>query len=198
MTFRAPRRPSDLAGVPQSRRRAVRPLRRVAAAHTAPVGLADPRAPRRCLTRVKSCPGARDRARRRSPPPHVVGHRSLPSPATAQRSHAFSATGTRSSGPDLNPPPRRLRTTRAVGSRSDASRHPRLLQAAAAVRSGSNGSGSSQLESASQTPAGPGSFAENPPSFLKFTDIPFHLRKFLYSLVLFLCFSPVSFQTFTD
>jgi hypothetical protein len=51
-------------------------------------------------------------------------------------------------------------------------------QATATIRSRSNGSGSSQLESASQTPAGPGSFAENPPSFLIFTRIPFHLRKF--------------------
>jgi hypothetical protein len=158
-----PVHPVALATSPEFLSRAVRPLRCVVAALAAPVGFADPRAPRRCLPRVESCPGARDRARRRSPTPQAVGHRRLPPPAAAQRSHTFSAAGSRSSGPDLNSPPRRLRTTRAVGSRSDASRRPRRSQAAAAVRFGSNGSGSSQLESASQTPAGPGSFAEPPP-----------------------------------
>jgi hypothetical protein len=55
--------------------------------------------------RSKSSPLARNRGTPAKAPPLATGRRRWPAPAAAQRSHAFSAAGSRSSGPDLNLPP---------------------------------------------------------------------------------------------
>jgi hypothetical protein len=150
--------PSALARRSSSpRRRAVHPLRRVAAVSAATGHFADSRAARRCLPRVEPCPGARVRARRRvAPPLAAAGHRVSCHPPLLGRSHAISAVGLRSDAPVQSHRPQAVST---LGSRS-------------------NGSRSGQNLVNQSDPAGPGSFAKNPPSFLEFTDIPFHLRRF--------------------
>jgi hypothetical protein len=45
-----------------------------------------------------------------------------------------------------------------------------------------------------QNPAGPGSFAENTPSFLIFTDISFHLRSFLTVQSFFFILAQILFK----
>jgi hypothetical protein len=147
----------DFATLAELSRRAKRPRRRVSAETAALVCLAASRAPRRRNPRLNPWPRTLDWAlagelRRPTSSAATVGRR----PAAC--SHPASLD---------SDPTRRIE-----------SRHHLNLQAIAAIRSRSNGSGLSQLESASQTPAGPGSFAENPPSFLIFADIPFHLRRF--------------------
>jgi hypothetical protein len=153
-------RPQLLAGappLPEPRRRTVCRLRRIPAASTSLDGFAIPCTASRCFPRIESSPGTLDRVSPASPPPLVAGRRRRPA----------------------HPAARRLPATRAVGSRSDASRCPRRSQAAAAARSGSNGPRSGQPESSQVKPSRPGSFAENTPSFPVFTKIPFHLRSFL-------------------
>jgi hypothetical protein len=84
MTSRAPRRPSNLAGVPEPRRRVVRPRPRDSAALAAPASFATSCAAHRRHPRLDLCPGAQDRARWRAPPPLTAGRRCRPSrPAAA-------------------------------------------------------------------------------------------------------------------
>jgi hypothetical protein len=136
--------------------------------------------------------------RRCSPPATAISCR----PPPTGRSHASSAAGSRSNAPDLNPLPRRLRTTRAVGSRSDASRNPPQPRTATAFGSRSNGSRSGQPESTKSTPAGSGVFAEKPLGFPVFADLPYRLWKtlrfspFYFILAQFL-FKPLQFSTCT-
>jgi hypothetical protein len=121
-------RPQLLAGappLPEPRRRFVCRLRRVPAASAALDGFVVPCAASRCFPRTESSPGTLDRVSPTSPPP-------------------VAAAGRRT------PPPRRLLASCADGSRSDAPDQPRRPQATAAIKSRSNGSGSSQLESAGQ------------------------------------------------
>jgi hypothetical protein len=98
----------------------------------------------------------------------------------------------------LNPTaPLNMRASPTVGSRSDAPDQPRCPQATAAARSRSNRSRSSQPGQLGQTPPAP-AVLRKPPSFPKFTDIPFHPKKFLTDQSFFLYFSPEYFRIFTD
>jgi hypothetical protein len=73
----------------------------------------------------------------------------------------------------------------------------RLLnpRATTAFRSRSDGSGSSQPESSQVKPSRPNSFAENTPSFLIFTKIPFHHRSFLTVQSFFLILAQNLFES---
>jgi hypothetical protein len=148
----------DLAGVSTPRRRVDRPRRRISAANVGPASFACSRASCRCRPRANPSPGTLHWVRRRAPPP--LRRRAPPSPAGRRR---FG----------------RLRKILAVGLKSDAPDQPRCPQATAAIRSRSNGSGSSQLESAGQPYRWPWQFCRKAPEFPIFTKIPFHLRSFL-------------------
>jgi hypothetical protein len=134
---RAPQRLGAVAGLAPPLRRVGRRRRRVPAGRTTLVSFPAARAVSWCCSeppQLNSVPHRRDR--RRAPPSATERRRLLP----ASRSLASCAAGSRSSGLDLNPPPRHLRMTRAVGSRSDASRRHHLIPLPAAVRSRSDGS----------------------------------------------------------
>jgi hypothetical protein len=162
------------------RHRDARPHRRVSSVTAALGCLAASHASRRRNPRGKPSALARFGLAPARSPPSATAARSPPAlprrrPLANVLGHRIEIQRTRS-----KPAARRLRTTRAIGSGSDASRRPHLTR----TRPQASDLDPMDLdrvnpESTRSNPAGPGSFVENPPSFLIFTKIPFHLRKFL-------------------
>jgi hypothetical protein len=135
-------------------RRDVCPLRCVSAATAALDGFVVPRAAHRCFPRLKSSPGTQDRVRLRAPPPSAV---------TRCRPAACMCPMSSDQDPTLP-----IQACRLLNPRSPAT-----------VRSRSDRSNQSDLESTRSNPASPGDFAEKPLSFLKFTKIPSRRDKIL-------------------
>jgi hypothetical protein len=180
---RAPRRPRDLAGVRVPRRRVDRPLHRVSVKTAALDGFACSRVSQRCRPRFNPWLETLDWG-----PTGELRLPALPQPLAAV--FAPPTLACKRDWPPDRDPTRQIYSSRPAACVCSApldqdpasqiqpasSLNP---QATAAIRSRSNGSGSSQPRVNRSNPVGPGSFANPPPSFPVFTDIPFHIRSFL-------------------
>jgi hypothetical protein len=158
---RAPRRSSAVAGVRAPRRRVDRPRRRVFARAAALDRSAVLRASRRCLPCVESWLGALDWGLTGEPAAQRCRSRSPPAQRRRPAACSRLAPSDRDPTPLINPAA------------------PLRPHATTTVRSRSNGSRSSQLESAGQTRRQPWQFCRKAPEFSLFTKIPFHLMSFL-------------------
>jgi hypothetical protein len=152
------------------------PLCRVSTATAALDGFVVPRATHRCFQRLKSCPETLDRVRRRAPPPATaVGRHPLP----ASRLHASSAARSRSDASDSNPPAS-LNRTRQPPLDLDPTDLINLI-----------------LSQPGQTQAALVILQKTPKLYgIHKNTLP--QRQNPYSLVLFIYFSPDSFQIFAD
>jgi hypothetical protein len=180
---RAPRRPRDIVGVRVPRHRVDRPLRRISVETAALDGFACSRVSQRCRPRFNPWPETLDWGPvgelRRPAPPQPLADCFAPPPLACKSTWPPDRDVTRqiySSRPAARVCSAPLDQDPASLIQPASSLNP---QATAAIRSRSNGSGSSQPRVNRSNPDGPSSFAENPPSFPVFTDIPFHLRSFL-------------------
>jgi hypothetical protein len=158
---RATRRPRTVAGVRAPRHRVDRPCRRVFARAAALDRSTVLRASRRCLPCVESWLGALDWGLTGEPAAQRCRSRSPPAQRRRPAACSRLAPSDRDPTPLINPAA------------------PLRPHATTAIRSRSNGSRSSQPESAGQTRRQPWQFCRKAPEFLIFTKIPFHLISFL-------------------